>query len=70
MHHISSRCDLITEDGECVDSSHDSKVEFHFNALLDAIADQRTDSSEDKSLEGIMFLQDDNISAMTHRYTH
>lgn len=51
MHHISSRCDLITEDGECVDSSHDSKVEFHFNALLDAIADQRTDSSEDKSLE-------------------
>ena len=70
MHHISSRCDLITEDGECVDSRHDSQVEFHFNALLDAIADQRTDSSEDKSLEGIMFLQDDNISVMTYRYTH
>ena len=70
MHHISSRCDLITEDGECVDSSRDSKVEFHFNALLDAIADQRTDSSEDKSLEGNMFLQEGSITVMTYRHTH
>jgi len=51
MHHISSKCDLLTEDGQVVDSSTDSKVEFHFNALLDAIADQKTDSPEDKSLE-------------------
>ena len=41
------------EDGKCVDSSIDSKVEFHFNALLDAIADQKRDSpNNDKSLEG------------------
>lgn len=52
MHHISSKCDLLTEDGLCVDSSTDSKVEFHFNALLDAIANQKGDSPEDKSLEG------------------
>ena len=52
MHHISSKCDLLTEDGQCVDSSTDSKVEFHFNALLDAIAEQKADSPEDKSLEG------------------
>lgn len=30
----------------------DSKVEFHFNALLDAIADQKKDLPEDQSLEG------------------
>ena len=53
MHHISSKCDLLTEDGKCVDSSMDSKVEFHFNALLDAIADQKKDVLEDQSLEGL-----------------
>ena len=53
MHHIGSKCDLLMEDGKCVDSSIDSKVEFHFNALLDAIADQKRDSpNSDKSLEG------------------
>lgn len=54
MHHISSKCDLLTEDGKCVDSSMDSKVEFHFNALLDAIADQKNDVPEDQSLEGVV----------------
>ena len=53
MHHISSKCDLLTEDSKCVDSSTDSKVEFHFNALLDAIADQKKDGQEDQSLEGV-----------------
>ena len=52
-----------------MDSSHDSKVEFHFNALLDAIADQRTDSSEDKSLEGNMFLKESSITVMAYRHT-
>ena len=57
MYHISSKCDLLTEDGKCVDSSMDSKVEFHFNALLDAIADQKRDVLEDQSLEGLCNLQ-------------
>ena len=52
MHHITSKCDLLTEEGQCVDVSTDSKVEFHFNALLDAIAENREDASEDQSLEG------------------
>ena len=54
MRHLHSKCDLLTEEGECVDSSVDSKVEFHFNALLDAIADQKKNFNkhEDKSLEG------------------
>ena len=52
MHHLSSKCDLLTEDGQCVEMSTDSKVEFHFNALLDAIAEHRTDVQEDQSLEG------------------
>lgn len=53
MHHIGSKCDLLMEDGKCVDSSIDSKVEFHFNTLLDAIADQKRDPpNNDKSLEG------------------
>lgn len=57
MHHTSSKCDLLTEDGKCVDSSIDSKVEFHFNALLDAIADQKKDTQEDQSLEGTVKSQ-------------
>jgi len=56
MHHISSKCDLLTEDGKCVDSSMDSKVEFHFNALLDAIADQKKDLPKDQSLEGVVVI--------------
>lgn len=52
MHHISSKCDLLMEDGQFVDSNTDSKVEFHFNALLDAIAEEKRDfSDDDKSLE-------------------
>lgn len=56
MHHISSKCDLLTEDGKSVDNSMDSKVEFHFNALLDAIADQKKDLPEDQSLEGAVVV--------------
>lgn len=52
MHHITSKCDLLTEEGHCVDVSTDSKVEFHFNALLDAIAENREEALEDQSLEG------------------
>lgn len=68
MHHISSKCDLLTEDGKCVDSSMDSKVEFHFNALLDAIADQKKDVLEDQSLEDKvwemhdLFLEETQVS--------
>ena len=64
MHHISSKCDLLTEDGQCVDSSTDSKVEFHFNALLDAIADQKRDSPEDKSLEGMNATSNNSVECV------
>ncbi|CAH3162092.1 unnamed protein product [Pocillopora meandrina] len=68
MHHITSKCDLLTEEGHCVDVSTDSKVEFHFNALLDAIAENREEASEDQSLEDkvqemhSLFLEETQVS--------
>ena len=67
MHHISSKCDLLTEDGKCVDSSMDNKVEFHFNALLDAIADQKKDVPEDQSLEGVVHVYIADVVSAKYR---
>nr|XP_054755577.1 lysine-specific histone demethylase 2-like [Lytechinus pictus] len=46
------RCDLLGEGGVVTDSHIDKRVEFHFNAMLDAIAEWRKDkfSSSDSPL--------------------
>ena len=55
MKHIRERwCDLLQENGEIADADTDKKMDFHFNALLDAIAERRSDKTllPDVSLEG------------------
>lgn len=49
LHH---RCDLVEEGGQSVDSTSDKRVDFHFNAMLDAVAEWRKDKklSEDVPL--------------------
>ncbi|XP_062598638.1 lysine-specific histone demethylase 2-like [Saccostrea cucullata] len=38
---LSDRCELISEKGELVDQKTDSRMDFHFNAILDIIAEWR-----------------------------
>lgn len=38
---LSDRCKLISEKGEVVDQQIDSRMDFHFNAILDIIAEWR-----------------------------
>ena len=54
MKSIGDNCELLDEDGSPIDAETDEKVNFHFNALLDAIADWRRHSQEDFSLGGMV----------------
>ena len=63
MHHIRGKCDLLHgKTGKCADNEVDSKVEFHFNALLDAISEWRCGKalSADISLEGTVSVNKPN----------
>uniref|UniRef100_A0A6P8I5S2 Lysine-specific histone demethylase 1B-like n=1 Tax=Actinia tenebrosa TaxID=6105 RepID=A0A6P8I5S2_ACTTE len=51
MKHISGHCDLLDNKGQAADISVDKKVEFHFNSILDAIAEWRKGKTEDMPLE-------------------
>ncbi|XP_013400926.1 lysine-specific histone demethylase 1B [Lingula anatina] len=55
LHPISPTCDLIDESGKQIDGSTDKRIDFHFNALLDIIAEWRKerDSHKDCSLLGV-----------------
>lgn len=52
MKSIGDKCELIEEDGKLVCAATDERVDFHFNALLDAVADWRKHSEVDCSLGG------------------
>ncbi|XP_072175827.1 lysine-specific histone demethylase 2-like [Diadema setosum] len=43
MRKMHERCDLLTVGGAVTDTHTDKRVEFHFNAMLDAIAEWRKD---------------------------
>jgi hypothetical protein len=49
---IGDKCDLLEEDGKVVDMETDERGDFHFNALLDAVADWRKQPEKDCSLGG------------------
>ncbi|XP_022088783.1 lysine-specific histone demethylase 1B-like [Acanthaster planci] len=42
---IQDRCHLLEGDGKLIDASLDRRVDFHFNAMLDAIAEWRKDKT-------------------------
>ena len=49
---IGDKCDLLEEDGKVIDMETDERGDFHFNALLDAVADWRKHNDTDCSLGG------------------
>ena len=48
MKHIKDTCDLIDEQGKVIDSDMDRRIDFHFNAMLDIVAEWRKDKSSDR----------------------
>lgn len=46
MHKLGVRCELIQEGGHMTDSAVDKRMDFHFNAVLDAVSEWRKDKSQ------------------------
>ncbi|XP_063155016.1 lysine-specific histone demethylase 2 isoform X1 [Candoia aspera] len=46
MHKIGEKCDLIQEGGRITDPTIDKRMDFHFNSILDVVADWRKDKSQ------------------------
>uniref|UniRef100_A0A8D2J4D3 L-amino-acid oxidase n=1 Tax=Varanus komodoensis TaxID=61221 RepID=A0A8D2J4D3_VARKO len=46
MHKIGERCDLIQESGRITDPTIDKRMDFHFNSILDVVADWRKDKNQ------------------------
>uniref|UniRef100_A0A8C5C9N0 [histone-H3]-N(6),N(6)-dimethyl-L-lysine(4) FAD-dependent demethylase n=1 Tax=Gadus morhua TaxID=8049 RepID=A0A8C5C9N0_GADMO len=68
MHKLGERCDLFQEGGHMTDTAIDKRMEFHFNAILDVVAEWRKDKTQnqDAPLGGVKevyknFLQESGI---------
>lgn len=46
MHTLGVRCELLQEGGRVTDSALDKRMDFHFNAVLDAVSDWRKDKPQ------------------------
>uniref|UniRef100_A0A9J7ZJN9 [histone-H3]-N(6),N(6)-dimethyl-L-lysine(4) FAD-dependent demethylase n=1 Tax=Cyprinus carpio carpio TaxID=630221 RepID=A0A9J7ZJN9_CYPCA len=46
MHTLGVRCELIQEGGRVTDPALDKRMDFHFNAVLDAVSEWRKDKSQ------------------------
>ena len=49
---MSDRCWLVDDSGKLVDIDVDSKLDFHFDNMLDKVADWKKQSKQDSSLLG------------------
>lgn len=49
MKRVKDRCDLFTSRGKCVEAQTDKRIDFHFNAMLDIIAEWR--KNKDKAAD-------------------
>ena len=47
MRRITDKCGLIHESGVVTDGNVDRRIDFHFNAMLDIVADWRKNHSDD-----------------------
>ncbi|KAL7984475.1 hypothetical protein Chor_003045 [Crotalus horridus] len=50
MHKIGEKCDLIQEGGRITDPAIDKRMDFHFNSILDVVADWRKDKSQHQDI--------------------
>ena len=46
LQQISDRCDLYQENGQITSPTLDRRIDFHFNAMLDNVAEWRKDKNE------------------------
>lgn len=49
---LSDRCTVMTESGEVVDTELENRMEFHFGAMLDQVAEWKKEAESDASLLG------------------
>ncbi|PVD32420.1 hypothetical protein C0Q70_07854 [Pomacea canaliculata] len=52
VHKVTDRCHLVLDSGRLVDPVREKRLEFHFNAMLDAVAQWRELGKPDRSLLG------------------
>ncbi|XP_016113073.1 lysine-specific histone demethylase 1B [Sinocyclocheilus grahami] len=71
MHTLGVRCELIQEGGRVTDTALDKRMDFHFNAVLDAVSEWRKDKSQsqDAPLGGEMHVMRNQESRSTNLYT-
>ncbi|XP_072267735.1 lysine-specific histone demethylase 2 isoform X2 [Pyxicephalus adspersus] len=50
MRKLREKCDLIQEGGRLTDPSIDKRMEFHFNAMLDVVAEWRKDKGQQQDV--------------------
>ncbi|KAJ1200991.1 hypothetical protein NDU88_004809 [Pleurodeles waltl] len=50
MRRLRDRCDLIQEGGRITDPTLDKRMDFHFNAILDVVAEWRKDKTQDQDV--------------------
>ncbi|KAH0617900.1 hypothetical protein JD844_016619 [Phrynosoma platyrhinos] len=50
MHKIGEKCDLIQEGGRITDPTIDKRMDFHFNSILDVVADWRKDKNQHQDI--------------------
>ncbi|XP_058033863.1 lysine-specific histone demethylase 2 isoform X2 [Ahaetulla prasina] len=50
MHKIGEKCDLIQEGGRITDPAIDKRMDFHFNSILDVVANWRKDKSQHQDI--------------------
>jgi len=49
---VSDRCWLVDESGKLVDVDSDSKLDFHFDAMLDQVVEWKKQAHQDNDLLG------------------
>lgn len=59
---MSDRCWLVDEHGKLVDLDTDSKLDFHFDEMLDQVVEWKKHAHQDTSLLG-------NLSFLFHYFT-
>ena len=64
MRTIGEKCDLFHESGHVTDTAVDSRIDFHFNAMLDNVAEWRREKtlSKDVNLLGKVWLRIQSLS--------
>ncbi|KAM5158411.1 lysine-specific histone demethylase 2 [Mantella aurantiaca] len=50
MHKLREKCDLVQEGGRLTDPSIDKRMDFHFNAILDVVAEWRKDKGQQQDV--------------------